>query len=56
MVAIETCWTPFIWNNNVKSGSRCCAVYTIVSFLYHCFLFSYKFKIIVTKVTLLPFC
>uniref|UniRef100_A0A0A9WXI4 Uncharacterized protein n=1 Tax=Lygus hesperus TaxID=30085 RepID=A0A0A9WXI4_LYGHE len=29
MVVLKTCWTPFIWNTDVKSGSRCCAVYTI---------------------------
>jgi len=29
MVALKTCWTPFIWNRNVKTGSKCCAAYTI---------------------------
>lgn len=31
MTVLETCWSPCIWNTNVKTGSKAVAFYTAVS-------------------------
>ncbi|XP_053975579.1 uncharacterized protein LOC128891389 [Hylaeus anthracinus] len=42
MAILKSCWSPFIWANDVKTGSKAIAFYTIAISIIHVTLISYQ--------------